>query len=381
MYENSVPDVEFSEFVPIFSDRRLVPSSAAVGGSVSDFVIVDPNEALRRPEVAEAVHSCGVFASPAWFSVLQQSYGYRPGYLVGRKRGGVPALVLPFMEVRSLLTGSRGISVPFSDYCPLFAASEEDLHKGIAFLKEYGRKRGWRYLELRPDTPEGEFDSESAFGRFYVHTLDLLPSEDELLSTFSTNTRRNIRKAGKTGLSTRVGTDLSDVLEFYGLHVQTRRHHGLPPQPVDFFVNLHRKIIGRGKGMVVLAHDRGTPVAGNVYLGTGQRAWYKYGALDRNHTAARASFLVMWEAIRAYKRAGATSLCMGRTDLAGEGLTRFKDGWGTTRKIINYVRYDYAAGRFVSGRNFGPGAANPLFRRLPLGLLRLAGKYLYRHVA
>jgi hypothetical protein len=348
---------------------------------MSDFAIIDPDQAVRRPVLAEAVRSCGLFGSPAWLSVMQQAYGYRPLYLVGTNGGDLPVLLVPFMEVRSALTGCRGISIPFSDYCGMPASGDEKFHEGIRFLIEYGRKRRWRYLELRPEQSEGELDLEQIYARYYVHTLDLQPEKDELFPSFSKNTRRNIQKAGKRGLAVRSGTSWSDVLDFYDLHTLTRRHHGLPPQPLGFFQKLHQEILANGGGTVVLASDKGVPVAGSLYLWKGERAWYKYGALDRKHAATRAPFLVMWKAILLLKAAGVKTLCLGRSDPLSEGLVRFKDGWGAARKFVAYVRYDYAGKGFACSRQCGPSPATCLFRRMPLGLLRFAGRALYRHEA
>ena len=57
-----------------------------------------------------------IFHSTAWARVLVDTYGHRPCYVQMSLNGSLLALV-PMMEVQSALTRSRGICLPFSDYC------------------------------------------------------------------------------------------------------------------------------------------------------------------------------------------------------------------------------------------------------------------------
>ncbi len=49
----------------------------------------------------------------------------------------------------SFLTGKRGISLPFTDYCRPIAESGDQLNTLIEKLIEYGKQAGWMHLELR----------------------------------------------------------------------------------------------------------------------------------------------------------------------------------------------------------------------------------------
>ena len=61
-----------------------------------------------------------VFHSSAWMRVLSKTYGHKPLVLCWSSKGE-PAAALPILEVASPLTGRRGVSLPFTDFCePLF---------------------------------------------------------------------------------------------------------------------------------------------------------------------------------------------------------------------------------------------------------------------
>src|SRR5436189_5713939 len=88
-------------------------------------VVINP---LERPDwdllLAGHPESC-FFHGTAWARVLQQTYGHRPFYLCRFSDGQLCGL-LPIMEVFSRWTGRRGVSLPFSDFCPVRNTNEQD---------------------------------------------------------------------------------------------------------------------------------------------------------------------------------------------------------------------------------------------------------------
>jgi hypothetical protein len=173
---------------------------------------------------------------------------------------------------------------------------------------------------------------------------------------------------------------LDAMTEFYRLHCSTRRMHGLPPQPFSFFRNINEFIISENLGLVALASYKGEYISGAVYFHFDGRASYKFGASNRDYQDLRAANLVMWEAINRYIENGYRSFCFGRTNADASGLRQFKNGWGARERIIRYYRYDPAGKRFLGDsapyREKGYG----ILTRMPLPLLRAAGRMLYRHM-
>jgi lipid II:glycine glycyltransferase (peptidoglycan interpeptide bridge formation enzyme) len=123
------------------------------------------------------------------------------------------------------------------------------------------------------------------------------------------------------------------------------------------------------------------PVAGAVFFHFGKTAIYKFGASNEAFQHLRANNLVMWEAIKWHAMRGFAVLDFGRTSLGNEGLRRFKLGWGTRERRIDYFRYDQRKSGFVTARDESSGWHNRIFRILPVSLSRLVGAASYRHVA
>jgi len=317
------------------------------------------------------------FHSSAWARVLFESYHYTPKYFTIINDGKLLALI-PVMEVNSFLTGKRGVSLPFTDYCKPIIANGISFQNLLEHIIENGKKCGWKSLELRSssDLLPSTMPSITYLG----HTLGLDNGEQEVFSNFRDSTKRNAQKAVKEGVEVKIDHSLESVKEFYRLNCMTRREHGLPPQPFHFFKKIYDHVISRNLGFVILASYSGKNIAGAVYFHFGEKAVYKYGASDKKFQHLRANNLVMWEAIQWYSQNGYKNLCFGRTERENQGLIQFKSGWGTTEQQINYYRYDLNKGSFVPGSSKVTGFHNKIFRNLPLPLLKRVGSVLYKHV-
>lgn len=318
------------------------------------------------------------FHGAAWAETLEGTYGYAPVYLTVEEAGVVRSL-LPLMEINSRLTGRRGIALPFTDECSPLYEDSAWAHCLIQRAAALGKSRGWKSVEFRGGREL--FPSASASVSFYGHRLGLEENEEAMFERLDGSTRRAIRKAEKSGLSVRVSGGMDVTKTFYTLHCETRRKHGLPPQPFVFFSNICRHILSRDQGMVVVASLGKRPIAASVYFQLGGRAIYKFGASDESFQHLRGPSLVMWEAMKRLACAGARTLDLGRTSIGNEGLRRFKLNWGASEHKIEYVKYDLRRNVFVTEEDGATGWHNRIFRALPEGISRMIGSALYRHLA
>ena len=166
---------------------------------------------------------------------------------------------------------------------------------------------------------------------------------------------------------------------FYRLHCLTRRKHGLPPQPFFFFRNILDHIVSRDHGVIVSAFLSGKVIASSVFFHLGPSAIFKYGASDPASLAHRPNNLVMWEAIKWYRARKATAFNLGRTEIDNEGLRRFKLSWGASEGALIYSRYDFDRVAFARASLRGNHPLK-LFSRIPIPVLRLAGRLFYKHI-
>ena len=349
---------------------RILPAGVALGR-------IDPLTGNEWDSgiVSHPGHS--VFHRSAWAKVLTETYGHRPFYLTHVSATGGQAWI-PLMEVASAITGRRGVSLPFSDFAgPLWSGNvnSEEVYRAISLIAAEHR---WRRFEIRHS--ERPPTGAEPFICYDGHVLDLTLGEDSIEAGLEPSVRRAIRKAGRSGLEVTIENGRAATGVFYGLHCETRRRHGLPPQPFRFFESIQRNLLACGLGEVVLAHLNGKAVAGAVFLRSAGRAVYKFGASGTAHWDLRPNQWVMWHGIRHLVSIGCKELHFGRTSLGDDGLSRFKRSWGCRTESLDYFRHDTQTDRWLTGAR--PAAAgHPLvFGKMPLAINRLDGRLIYPHL-
>ncbi len=339
--------------------------------------IINPVGQTKWNELILSHKKCSFFHSSNWAQVLSQTYKYTPQYFLIVRNDKLLAL-FPLMEVDSRITGKRGVSLPFTDYCEPIVFDEGQFQNIFQKIIEYGKRSGWKYIEMRPGSLLPGDKQSSSF--CYGHMLDLSHSPEQTFMRFRDSTKRNIKRARGSGVQVTISNSHKSIEEFYRLNCITRRIHGLPPQPFNFFEMVYLHILTENLGMVALASYQGENVAGAVCFHLGDNAVYKYGASDKRYQHLRANNLVLWEALQWYCQRGYKTFNFGRTEPGNAGLLQFKRGWGAEEYQINYYKYDLKKDAFILDPLNISGVHNSFFRRMPMPLLKMAGSILYRHM-
>src|SRR5467141_3452677 len=135
---------------------------------------IDPLQDYRWPELIARHPNDSVFHTRGWLGALQATYGYSPvAFTTSAPNVHLTNAVL-FCAVRSWLTGSRFVSLPFSDHCEPLIELAEQFGALCAHAEALRVKEGRKYVEIRSANPCLEFDKE--FGRantYTLHRLDL----------------------------------------------------------------------------------------------------------------------------------------------------------------------------------------------------------------
>ena len=340
---------------------------------------IDPLQDPRWVEFVETHPRASVFHTPPWLEALHRTYGYRPVALATSTPDQALRSAMVFCRIDSGLTGSRLVSLPFTDHCEPLVDRSDDLEAILTYLQQESRERRWKYIEIRPRTsgwsPPGVFVKSETY---YLHTLDLHPEAQQLLSSFHKDcVQRKIHRAEREGLTYEEGASETLLDKFYRLWVLTRRRHKLPPQPRDWFRNLMAR---RGDFFKIrVAAQNGWPIASIITLRDKHKLFYKYGCSDpRFHNLGGIS-LLLWKAILEGKQEGLQEFDFGRSDRDNPGLVTFKDHWGTTRSMLTYLRYPAGIPRTASERH-GMQLARRVVAHVPDAILRLTGQLLYKHI-
>ena len=340
---------------------------------------VDPTLDERWDTFLDSHPQASIFHTRGWLQALRETYGYAPIAFTTSPPGQPLETGWPFCQISNWISGRRLVSLPFSDHCTPLVENAEQLTCLLTYWKSKLAHKRWNSIEIRP-TPSVATCSE-AFETdkvFFFHKLHLGPSSEEIWHRFHKNcVQRKVQRAAREGLTYKEGSSDSLVAEFYQLLLLTRRRHGLPAQPIQWFKNLVA-CLGDSIKIRVASKD-GRPVASIVTLRYKQGLVYKYGCSNQNFNSLGGMQFLLWHAIQEAKNDHFSEFDMGRSDCENIGLIAFKDRWGAARTPITYLRYPARHTRSAMESRLAE-ICKHVWSRVPSPVLAVAGRMLYRYM-
>ena len=340
---------------------------------------INPLQDDRWSEFVDRHPNSSVFHTVGWLNALRITYGYEPVAFTTSAPSEKLTSAILFCVVRSRLTRSRLVSLPFTDHCEPLVENIEQLRALCTHLETFRRTQPWKYAEMR--TGDAFLGAEEGLWECKVyrwHRLDLRPSLDALCKGFHKDCiRRRIRHAERQGLRYEEGRSESLVRSFYDLIVLTRLRKHLPPQPFEWFQNL---VACMGKDVCIrIAFKGNRPVAGILTMNHRKKMYYKYGGSDARLNNLGATPMLFWQAIQAAKSAGMEELDLGRSELENHGLIRFKERWGAHSVRLTVWRgpADVVS---PSLEHLKMRLAKAICTCVPRAMLVSMGRLMYRHV-
>jgi hypothetical protein len=372
-------DVDGVGFIGVDPNGRLSSHSHFRGLGIS---IVNPLSDRRWDALVARHPRASAFHHRSWLEALARTYDYEPVVFTTSSPTAELENGLVFCRIKSWLTGSRLVSLPFSDHCEPICDSAEEMNALICGAQaSFGFKHG-EYLEVRPTSEDfGRSGAGMGFqpaARYFLHLIDLRPEVDDLFRGLDKDSvQRRIKRAEKAGLVERCGSSNELLRHFYGLFVVTRNRHHLPPPPYAWFQNL---LHCQGQALEIrVAYLNEIPIAAILTLGFKQSCYFKYGCSDARFNKFGATPWLLWRAIVAAKSNGALEFDLGRTQVDNPGLLAFKNHWVSRHQPLTYWKFpgttsrDLADGRMLK-------IAKRVFSHMPQRLLVATGRLVYRHI-
>src|SRR5213592_4814680 len=157
---------------------------------------IDPLHDSRWSVLVESHPRSSIFHTREWLDALRRTYKYKARAFTTSAPGNLLSNGIVFCQVKSWLTGSRLVSLPFSDHCEPLVEDPEELR---VLMEEIGRKATGRfkYAEIRPRFAESGLESSfRRFSEYYLHTLNLEVDSETLYSRLHKDSvQRKIRRA------------------------------------------------------------------------------------------------------------------------------------------------------------------------------------------
>jgi FemAB-related protein (PEP-CTERM system-associated) len=340
---------------------------------------------LRWDEFVLARPESTFFHLSAWRKILQESFGYEPYYLWARDAGAIRG-VLPLFLVKSVLFGRSLVAMPVGVYggpVAVDAPAHDALLQAATCL---AKEEAVRYLEIRGNPfSQGEFgaDANGSASRWsrkdlYYTFLSQLDSADEAnLARIPRKQRRMVRQGEKHGL--KAVFDNRRLLEFYSIYAESVRNLGTPVYGLKYFKNLVLEFGERCK--VLLIEYQGKAIAGVLSFFFRDQVLPYYGGALKEYVHLAPNDFMYWELMRYAAAHGYKVFDFGRSK-EGTGPFHFKRHWGFEAKRLPYWYYAVNGHSVPDTSPLNPRLqwAIRIWRGLPLGVTKLLGPHIVRHI-
>lgn len=310
----------------------------------------DPDESRRWDDFV-ASHPQGTpFHLTGWIRTLVDTYGFKPHLYVILDNAGTLRAIAPFIPQTSLLGRGRLICLPFSDYCYPLVTEDADRLRIVDAVRKDAVARAWR-VEIRGPMPPAAGFAETNY--YKHHVLPLHSDPNNVLKKLDKRTiAYNIRRAQKAGIEVVEDNSLRGSDHFYRLYVLTRKKHGIPSQPREFFWAISRNLVDRGLASIFLALHESRVIGGGLFLKLGDKVFYKYNASDPSVLAKLSpNHLIAWTAISHACLEGRRFFDFGRTAPDNKGLMRYKNMWGGEVQDLPYSYFPSSSGVLKKGEH------------------------------
>jgi len=211
-------------------------------------------------------------------------------------------------------------------------------------LKKIGKENKLIFIKLEPNTPKSpklidlmKLEGAVAGRRLFTPTtfwIDLTPSEENLMKSFSSKTRYNIRLAEKKGVKVIEDNSEKAFDKYLELTRETINRQGFFAHTEKYHRLMWEVLRKAGIAHLMTATYQGGVITTWILFVWKKFLYYPYGASTEKHKEVMANNLMMWNAIKFGKKLGLSTFDLwGREE--GKGFTKFKEGYNP--KVIEFL--------------------------------------------
>lgn len=221
----------------------------------------------------------------------------------------------------------------------------EPTKKDIEEIKRVGKEKNAIFIKLEPnivvDSKQSvewkkiEYNFVKGKTLFTPTTfwIDLTKSEDELLKSFSSKTRYNIRLAQKHGVEVKIDNSDKAFEKYLELTDETNKRQGFYSHTPKYHKLMWKNLKGKIAHLLTATY-KGEIISTWILFANDGFLYYPYGASTDKHKEVMANNLMMWEAIRFGKKMNLQTFDLwGREE--GKGFTKFKEGYNP--KVVEFI--------------------------------------------
>jgi len=137
-----------------------------------------------------------------------------------------------------------------------------------------------------------------------TRVVDLRQGREAVWEGMKGRARTAVRKAEKSGVTTRPAERDGDLEAYYDLHRETCARNGIAPHPHAYFNAVWRDFLTAGRALILLAEREGRVIAAENFGVYKNAAIYWTGAALKEGLAFEANSALQWAAIQRMIEAG-----------------------------------------------------------------------------
>jgi len=212
---------------------------------------------------------------------------------------------------------------------PVIDPLSHDLAGILDQVAEVAKKRGAIQLKLEPawqgvKLPKGWKKAKDGVLLAETYAVDLKRDAEAMMNAVDSKARYYVRKAQRDGVAIRRVVDQEGLDKVLQVYKDTAQRAGFALHSDDYYQALFKK--GADHNYLLLAEQKGQPLAFVWILAAGSTAFELYGGMTREGGKLHATYALKAHAMEQMKAEGFTWYDFnGRLN---EGISKFKSVWG-----------------------------------------------------
>jgi len=326
----------------------------------------------------------------AWKNAVKRAYGFNSYYLVAAEKQGDRKIigVFPLIYHKILFVKTEFISLPFCDAGGLLADSEDIERELIEKAFSIAEKKQIQNFTVRSTKSLSGVDSNNTLNNNKVRMILNLPkSPEELMASFKSKLRSQVKKTSRDGLTANVGS-LELLDDFYSIFSENMRDLGSPVHSRKWFEYILKEYDEYARLIVVCLEDN-TPAAGGILLLHPNQISVPWASSLRKFNRFNPNMLLYWTFLKLSIEVGSPQFDFGRST-PGEGTYRFKKQWGSNDSSLHWAEYNKFAISTIDlslnnlkdyGSNgFGRKISETILQKLPVSIATAFGSIVRKYI-
>jgi len=189
---------------------------------------IEWNDYIAKHNDASAYHHY------AWVQAVQNAYNHKSASVIAKDTATNKVIgIFPAIALHIPLVGKNICSLPYCDVGYGLADNQEIYNAMLAYLQRSFTSKKIEKLEIRAIDTETN-DTKLLKNKKVRMLLELPSTSKELMASFKSKLRSQIRKAEKNGLTVSLGIDEQHVSHFYEVYSKNMRDLGSPVHSIKW---------------------------------------------------------------------------------------------------------------------------------------------------